>query len=174
MNLDPYQPNENFFNCQPTSSGSFHDLIFAVKERRDLDTQFSARAVRDQYGVHFFTSAPLAADVIGLNADDLTYLMEQIIRSDSFDFAVIDLPFALRPAEINVFSALDRVVLVSNGRHTPNDKIERALETLSVIDQRQDSHISPKGPADDLDVRRNLDSGHCPHVRGTERIAVLA
>lgn len=144
LNLDPFQLVENFFYYQPTSSGSFHDLIFAVKERRNLDTQFGARTVQDQYGVHFFTSAPLAADVIELNADDLSYLLEQIIRSDVFDFAVIDVPFTLRPAEVNVFNASDRVVLVSNGRQTPNDKILRALETLAVLDQRQDSHISPK------------------------------
>ncbi|SNT08390.1 AAA domain-containing protein [Micrococcales bacterium KH10] len=144
LNLDPFQQTEDFLQTQPNGTGSFHDIVFAIKERRSLATQFEARAVSDQYGVRFFSSAPLAADVNELNADDLIYLLEQVINQNTYDFTVVDIPFALSEAERNVFNASDRIIWVSNGRHTVNNKITRGLETLSVVDEREDTHISAK------------------------------
>lgn len=133
VNLDPCEDTSARFGLTDATHGTFSDVVYAVKRRRgDLQLQLESHTYQDSFGTHFFATAPQAADVLELEADDLALLTEQL-GAGAFDVVVLDVPFNLDEATLRVLDASARVVLVSDGRPSANAKVVRALAALEVV-----------------------------------------
>lgn len=138
LTLDPCEDVSARFGLVDATHGTFSDVIYAVKRRRgNLGLQLEQHAYQDAFGTHFFASSPVATDVLELADDDISLLTEHL-ASGAFDAVVLDVPFTLDLRTLRLLDAASRVVLVSDGRQSSNDKVIRALAALEVATQQHE------------------------------------
>lgn len=138
LSLDPCEDVSARFGLVEATHGTFSDVVYAVKRRRgNLGLQLEQHAYQDAFGTHFFASSPVATDVLELADDDISLLTEHL-ASGAFDAVVLDVPFGLDLRTLRLLDAASRVVLVSDGRQSSNDKIVRALAALEVAAQQHE------------------------------------
>lgn len=143
ISLDPCEDVSARFGLTEASHGTFSDVVYAIKRRRgNLGLQLEQHAYQDAFGTCFFASSPIATDVLELADDDVSLLTDHLVSSP-FDAVVLDLPFGLDARTLRLFDAASRVVLVSDGRQSSNDKITRALAALEVASAQHELTVLP-------------------------------
>ena len=129
----------------PTGGPTLSDAIFAVKRRRgNLELQLDACTVADRFGVRFLATASAPADVLELDDEDRSLLLEHFLGSGTYDVIVLDIPFDLTPGTVRVLDRAHAVVLTTDGSQAANAKVLRAVSLVEQLDTIHETSVLPR------------------------------
>lgn len=137
LSLDSTADTSLTFGLGASDHGTFSDVIYAVKRKRgNLQLQLDAHVNRDNYGTYFFATAAQATDVLEFSDEDLVFLIDHLLSSGTYDVIVVDAPFHLNGATIDLYERSSRIVLVSDGKVAANAKVARGATMLAQLDDQ--------------------------------------
>lgn len=142
INLEQLGNASVFFHAEGQSD--FGDVIYAIKSKKsNLSLKIESTIKMDSRGVYFFDSCKMALDNMEINKDDIERLMREL-RTSSFEYVIIDCDFALNGLPKDIFESVTSVILISDGSKVSNDKLERSLASLEVLDKQKVIKYLPK------------------------------
>lgn len=143
LNLERFGSPELFFHGQ--GQFTMGDVIFAVKSKKpNLNMKLDGCIRQDASGVHFFAQCPIALDMLELNAEDITRLLETLKRNCDNDYIVVDADFSLDKEFLDIMRQMHAIVLVGNGTSESNLKTERAYEALMTLENGADLPLNKR------------------------------
>ncbi len=142
INLEQLGNANMFFNGE--GSSDFGDVIYAIKSKKtNLSLKIESTMKTDVRGVYFFDSCKMALDNMEISKDDVERLMREL-RTSSFEFVIIDCDFSLGGLPKDIFENVTSVILVSDGSKISNDKLQRSLASMEVLDKQKAIKYMPK------------------------------
>lgn len=143
LSLEKFGSADLFFQGQGQYSMS--DVIFAVKGKKpNLNMKLNGYVRQDPTGVRFFSQSPVALDMLELNGEDISLLMETLKRTCDNEYIIVDADFSLDKQSLELMRQMHAVVLVGNGTNASNLKTERAYEALSIMDSSADLPLTKR------------------------------
>ena len=142
INLEQLGNANIFFNAEGQSD--FGDVIYAIKSKKsNLSLKIESTMKMDPRGVYFFDSCKMALDNMEISKDDIERLMREL-RTSSFEYVIIDCDFSLNGLPKDIFESVTSVILISDGSRVSNDKLQRSLASLEVLDKQKAVKYLPK------------------------------
>lgn len=134
LNLEPFSSPDTFFSAD----GQFNmsDLIFALKSKKaNLAMKLESCVKQDPSGVYFFSQTNLALDMLELNSEEKIRLISELKFTDSYDYIIVDVDFALSKDYMNIYKQANAIVWVGDGSECSNIKIFRAFNALRTMEE---------------------------------------
>lgn len=143
LNLEKLPSTGVYFETQ--ESGSFDDVIFALKSRKiSLALKIESVVQRDENGIHYFSPGRNYVDILELSVEDIQNLIEGICSMRRYDYLVMDGDFSLDDKMHTVCKYASEIVLVSNGNSVCNKKMEAYIQSLHILEDRNDINLRGK------------------------------
>lgn len=141
--LDPLSEMEQYFNGNGTYD--FSEIIFALKSQNtNLGLKIEGTVRSDESGVDYFASTRTALDMTELSKDDITKLIDTVRISDKYDYVILDMPFSIRESEMWLYELVGRIVITSDGSEISNGKIVRAINAMTIMQDRKELNLLAK------------------------------
>ncbi len=135
LNMEKFGGAEIFFNSSGISNMS--ELIYAIKGRKsNLRLKIESALRADERGVYFIASADNALDIVELEKEEILYFVSELRTMNLVDYVVLDMDFGIDKGTLKIFSAADRLVWISEGTDSSNQKITRAAEAITIIEKQ--------------------------------------
>ncbi|GHG46117.1 hypothetical protein GCM10011331_05970 [Flavimobilis marinus] len=145
LDLDRCSDTSQITGVVANGGPTFSDVVYAVKRRRgNLQLQLDTLSRPDAYGVHHFPTAVDPADLLDMDDEDVVVLLDALLPSDVFDCVVLDVGFDRLEEIWNHVERSARLVLVTDGRPTPNLKVRRASRILERLDQTHETSVTSR------------------------------
>ena len=157
LNLELLGDAEIFFHGEGT--GDFGDIIYALKANANqlmkqsdkgekkggnLAIRLESLVRQDSTGVHYYAATKLALDMQELTGEELRQLLEELRKSGGYDAILLDLDFSFAYPLLQILSECDSIVMVSDGSAVTNQKLERAVASLGILEQQEEKQIQQK------------------------------
>lgn len=140
LNLERFGSAEVFFDGEGNST--LGDVIYAVKgNRSNLGMKLESAVRHDRSGVYFYSSTRMALDVAELKADEILQILNVLRTSGSYDYIILDLDFSMENSFLTVLQECNSIVFVADGSPVSNVKLERAIESLRILEQQSDRKL---------------------------------
>lgn len=123
----------------------FDEVIFALKSRRKaLALKIASSVSRDKNGVYFFKESRNVLDIMDLTQDDLKELLMVIQEMREYDKIILDVGNGLGEKEIASMIYAGRIVAVMEDSTISEEKLEKYMATLQVIEMQRKVDICTK------------------------------
>lgn len=143
LNLEPFGSTDIYFSAEGQFDMS--DVIFALKSKKtNLSLKLESCVKTDASGVNFYSQSKLALDMMELGSEEIIHLLSELQLTGSYDYIVVDMPFALEKNTLEVLKQAHSIVWVSDGSVEANSKITRAYESLVMKEQGSELDISER------------------------------
>lgn len=140
LNLETFGNADSYFQAE--GNFDFSDVLFALKSRKgNLAMKLESCVKEDVNGVRFYAGAKLALDRMEMNIDDMLSLLEELKRSNVYDYIVMDYDFGLDKDTRNVWKQASRIVWVSDGSVHANEKTERAYQSFTILERNSENEL---------------------------------
>ncbi len=178
LNLEKIGSSDVYFHGDGTQN--FSDIIFALKGKKaNLALKIEACLKQDSYGVSFFSQTPQILDMYELNHEEEKNLIQSLAESDAFDVLILDLDFDLHEQQRKIYALADAVVLTDDGSEVNNQKLNRAWQSLNILEQSNKIPLTDKifllynqfkpGSTMPTDVPLNV-LGTVPYLQNTQQM----
>ena len=143
LNLEKFGSPELYFHGQ--GQFTMGDVIFAVKSKKpNLNLKLDGCIRQDASGVYFFAQSPIALDMLELNVEDISRLLETLKRNCDNDYIIVDADFSPDKEFLDIMRQMHAIVLVGNGTNESNLKTERAYEALMTLESGADLPLNKR------------------------------
>lgn len=140
LNLETFGSSDVFFRGEGTSD--FSDVIYAIKSKKvNTSLKLESTVKQDKSGVFYYSATKTALDMLELKPAELKRLLVELRLFGAYDYIVLDLDFSIDDGTLELLNECNRVVFVSDGSAIANTKLERAIETLAVLEQQNESKL---------------------------------
>lgn len=134
LNLETFGGADAYFSGE--GSAGMSDVVYAVKSRRtNLAVKLESCVRQERHGVHYFSSAKVALDMMELTAAERVELAAALTESGRYDIVVIDADFGLDADARALFRLAHAMVWVSDGLPASDAKLCRAYAALGLLEQ---------------------------------------
>lgn len=142
LNLERFGTSEIFFPSE--SRVRIGDLIYAIKSKRsNLALKLKSAVMTSGEGVRFIGSCKAAPEVMEIEEEDIRMLLGQLKMTGEFDYIIVDADLLLEGAELELMRQATANILVSNGEHIANEKLDRIYAAMDIIAVRDDIPFPP-------------------------------
>lgn len=141
LNLEKYGSADAFFE----GPGQFDmsDIIFALKSKKtNLHLKLESCIKQDASGVYFYSQPKVALDMLELSAEEVQRLLSEVQLMGEYDYIIMDVDFSLDKESLKIYRKTQEIVLVGDGSEISNNKLRRAHEALSIIEQSADAPLT--------------------------------
>lgn len=140
LNLESFGFADTFFYAE--GSGDFRDIIYSVKSKKaNIALKLESTVKQDLSGVYFYSSPAIALDMIELDKAEIKKLISDIMIFGGYDYIILDIDFSLDAGTLDILKMCNAIILISDGAEISNKKLERAVDSLNIIDQQTDSKM---------------------------------
>lgn len=140
LNLEKFGSSDLFFKGQGQFDMS--DIIFALKSKKaNLHIKLESCVKQDASGVHFYSHPKVALDMMELSIDEILRLLSEIQLMGEYAYIIIDADFSLSKDALKLYREARDIVLVGDGSELSNNKLRRAYEALSIMEQNADAPL---------------------------------
>ncbi|MCI8530176.1 MAG: chromosome partitioning protein ParA [Lachnospiraceae bacterium] len=140
LNLERFGSADVFF-CMEGSS-SLGDIIYAVKGKKgNLALKLESAVKHDISGVFFYSSAKMALDVEELKLDEIQEIISTLRMSGNYSYIILDLDFSMDREFLILLEKCNDIIFVADGSQVSNVKLERAIESLRILEQQYDMKL---------------------------------
>lgn len=132
LNLEDFGGADTFFVGNNQSSMS--DIIYALKSKSiKLAMKIESCTQTDSSGVAFFPQANHALNMLELENEEVLTLLDEIRKTDNYDYIVIDKDFGIRKDDFKIYDQCNAWILVGTGTEISNAKIFRCYEAVKTM-----------------------------------------
>ncbi len=140
FNLEKFGSSDTFFFAEGQCDMS--DIIFAVKSKKaNLSIKLASCVKQDSRGVYFYSQSKIALDMLELSTDDIICLISELRRSGLYSYIILDMDFKIDKEFLKILHKTHAIVWLGDGSETSNNKIIRAYQALSTVEQNEDSPL---------------------------------
>lgn len=140
LSLETFGSSDVFFSGEGTSD--FSDVIYAIKSKKgNMSLKLESTVKQDPSGVYYYSASKTALDMQELNAAEIKKLLADLKLFGAYDYIILDFDFALDSDTLDILKDSSRIVLMSDGSLIANKKLERAIDTLNIIEQQNDHKL---------------------------------
>ncbi len=140
LNLEKFGSSDSFFSAEGQFDMS--DIIFALKSKKtNLALKLESCVKHDSRGVCFYSQSKIALDMLELSTDDILKLINEVKLMGSYNVIVLDLDFSIDMEYLKILRLTHSVVWVGDGSEISNNKLFRAFNALSTIEQNADASL---------------------------------
>lgn len=144
LNLEKFGSSDVFFRSE--GSAGLGDVIYAVKSRKgNLALKLESAVRQDASGVFFYSAAKLALDIAELSAGEIREMIGVLKMSGGYDYIILDMDFSLEEERLKILEECNLLLFVADGSAASNVKLERAVESLRVVEQQKDRKLLSRG-----------------------------
>lgn len=141
LNLEKFGGADYFFDGEGQYGMS--DIIFALKSKKtNLPMKLEGSVRQAENGVYFYACAKNALDMMELTAEEVLRLISEVKLMGEYDYIICDVDFAIDKETLKLFKQAQAVVVVSDGTHVANAKVEQAYGALTVLEQNSDAPVT--------------------------------
>jgi cellulose biosynthesis protein BcsQ len=135
LNLERFGSADVFFSGD--GSCCFGDVIYALKRRMgSLGMKLESAVRHDVSGVFFFSSTRMALDMGELEVGEIREILGVLRTSGAYDYLILDMDFSLEQAFLKLLQECSSIIFVADGSQGSNVKLERALESLKILEDQ--------------------------------------
>lgn len=143
VSLEKFTSTDLYFNGDGIMT--FSDVIYALKGKNtNIQLKLESVVRRDITGVNYYSGCKNALDMEELNCDDLQRFIENIQMMDKYDYMVIDMGLSFSKECQMVMTYSNSINIISDGTQYSNYKMERAIETIKILDKQHKESVLPK------------------------------
>lgn len=143
LNLEQFGSPRAFFSGDGNQNLS--DIIFAIKcKKSSISIKLESGVTKDKCGVYFFDESNLPLDLFELTADELNYLIGELIGIGFYDLIVVDFNYHLESAVSTIMKVSDEIFIVTDCSRVSKIKMNRMIDTLKVLDKQNGMLLIPK------------------------------
>ena len=136
LNLEQFGEARTYFSGPGTFD--FGDVIYNIKSKKsNLSLKLESSVRQGANGVHFYESCKAALFMQEMRAEDYKVLLDDLVIA-GYDYIVLDMDFSLDEKCIETLKMTQKLVFVSDGSDTSNQKLERAIHALTLIEDQKD------------------------------------
>jgi len=140
LNLERFGSADVFFHAEGNSN--LGDIIYAVKGKKgNLAIKLESSVRHDLSGVFFFSSTRMALDIAELKPDEIQQIIGVLRTSGAYDYILLDLDFSMDRDFLTILEGCNNIVFVADGSRISNVKLERAVESLEVLEQQSNQKL---------------------------------
>jgi len=140
LNLESFGSADVFFHGDGNSG--LGDVIYAVKSRKgNLAMKLESAVKRDESGVFFYSPTKMALDIEELSCEEARQVIGVLRLSGAYEVIILDLDLSMDKDFLALLEECHTVVFVADGSRVSNGKLERAIDSLRVIEQQSDRKI---------------------------------
>ncbi len=137
LNLEKFGSADVFFTAEGNSD--FSDIIYAIKSKKgNLSLKLESAVKQDTTGVFFYSATKMALDMAELNSGEIKRLISDLKLFGGYNYIILDVDFSISKDSLDLLKECDSIVFVSDGSAISNKKLERAVESLNIIEQQTD------------------------------------
>ncbi|MCR1961192.1 hypothetical protein CWE04_05420 [Thomasclavelia cocleata] len=143
LNLEYFDSTDVYFkNHQDTS---FSNVVFLLKkDDMNLASKLEKNLSKDDNGVFYYSSPIILLDKLEINnIDDINKLITALKQME-FDYIIIDRNIDFSIVEKTIFDLSDSLRFVVDGTKIGNYKFLKLINSLSLVDKRENSSICQK------------------------------
>lgn len=123
----------------------FDELLFAMKSRRKaLELKLVGTVRQDKSGVCFFENTKNILDMLELTQGDLKELLSAIEQTKEYDKVFLDVGNGLGEKEVAAMMYANRLNLIVDDSENTRLKLDRYLDTLHLIEEKNQTDIASK------------------------------
>ena len=124
---------------------NFKDVIYAIKKNNSsLIMKLQSNIKEDKRGVSFYSSPEISLDLMELTLEEKNTIINELLILGVYDEIILDMRFSLNQDDLDLFSRINKIVLVTDGKEITNEKTRRGLESLKLIENRTNKVVSSK------------------------------
>lgn len=143
LNTEIYGDADTFFACD--GQFDFSDIIYAVKSNKtNRAMKLQSTIKQDVSGVYFYSSVRVPLDMMEMKSDDYLTLQNELKALGCYDYVVMDMDFPKSQKAFKFFENCNSIVLVSDGTEICEQKINKAVLSIQIIDEQSDFAIQPR------------------------------
>ncbi len=140
LNLERLGNADLFFHAE--GQDNFGDVIYALKSKKtNLTMKLESAVKQDENGVYFYSATNLALDMAELCSEEIRKLLSTFQMFGGYEYIILDMDFALDKSTIEVLRECNSIVLVADGSAVSNNKLERALASLNILEQQTEMKL---------------------------------
>lgn len=137
LELETFDTTDLFFKGD--GNGDLSDVIYAIKSKKgNLTLKLESTVRQDNSGVYFYEPAKTILDMRELNCEEIRRLISQLKLFGNYDYVILTIDFNLDPDTLSILKDSSKIVLMSDGSHAANKKIEKAVEAVNILEQQLD------------------------------------
>ncbi len=143
LNLEQLGSADDYF----TDEGrlDFSDVVYAVKSRKvNLALKLESIVKQDSSGVCFYSSSNLALDLLELDEEDVSILLQELCSRGMYDYIVVDADCNLDKRTRRIMEFCEKIVLVSEDMPVSHNKLRRLYDALYVLEEQEPADILSK------------------------------
>lgn len=143
INGEVFGDSDMFFSCD--GQFDFSDVIYAIKSNKtNRAMKLQSTVKQDVTGVYYYSSVKIALDMMEMHAEDYAVLQNELKALGDYDYVVMDMEFPKVQSEFKFFESCNSIVIVTDGSETTESKIEKALESVQILDSQSDISMLPR------------------------------
>ncbi len=140
LNMEKFGSADLFFSGEGLFDMS--DLIFALKSKKaNLHFKLESCVKQDPSGVYFYSQPKVALDMLEFSTDEMLRFLSEVRLMGEYAYIVIDADFSLSKDSLKLYREAQNIVFVGDGSELSNNKIRRAYEALSIMEQNADAPL---------------------------------
>lgn len=141
LNLEKFGSSDVFFSGEGQFDMS--DIIFALKSKKaNLAIKLESCVKQDSSGVYFYSQTKVALDMLELNVENITELINEVKITGSYDYIVLDLDFTMNKEMRKILTQALSIVWVGDGSEASNIKIARAYVAFSIKENNEETPLT--------------------------------
>lgn len=143
LNADVFGSSDLFFACD--GQFDFSDVIYAVKSNKtNRAMKLQSTVKQDASGVYYYSSVKVPLDMMEMQEDDYVTLQNELKLLGCYDYVILDMSFPTNTEKFKFFEYCNSVVMVSDCSETSEEKINRVMRSLQILDENTDIAIQPR------------------------------
>lgn len=143
LNLEQFGSPRSFFSGD--NSQTLSDVIFAIKcKKSSISIKLESGVTKDKSGVYFFGESKLPLDLFELTADELSYLIAELIGIGFYDLIVIDFNYHLESVVSTLLKLSDEIFVVTDSSQISIAKLKRMIATFKVLEKQSGISLIPR------------------------------
>ena len=143
LNADVFGSADMFFSCD--GQFDFSDVIYAVKSNKtNRALKLQSTVKQDASGVCFYSPVKVPLDMMEMQRDDYITLQNELKMLGCYDYVVLDLVFPKSVDDLKLFEFCNSVVMVSDTSEIAEDKVERVMRAIQILDGNSEIAIQPR------------------------------
>ena len=123
-------------------TATLSDVLYVVKSRHsNIALKLDSMIRKDLSGVSYFEPFGVMLDGCNLKKDDIKALLDAVRISGNYDYIVVDANPHVSDSLDYLMNVAETVFLVSDGSEVSGGKLERLIQALALVDEREDGTI---------------------------------
>ncbi|WP_027089396.1 hypothetical protein [Thomasclavelia saccharogumia] len=168
LNLEYFDTTDIYFESSENSS--FSNVVFLIKkDSLDLVSKLEKVLIQHKTGVFYCSSPAILLDKLEINNVKDIHKLFDALKQIGFDYIIIDRNIDFSLVEKFIFESSNDLRFVVDGSKTSNHKFLKLINSLSLIDEREETNVCQK-----ISVIYNKMSSSSNNIIQNKKIPVLA